>query len=77
MVDILSASNTDDLTLPASYQHSHAFFAFSRMFVQRIGIYTPLVQGFVVYMAAILAKHLSVVLELLAYMLTIIKASQQ
>ena len=35
------------------------------------------VQAFIVYMAALVSEHPSATLELLAYMLTIIKASQQ
>ena len=81
MADLLPSSSADDTTLPSTGIPAR-FSLFPgceiiRSKKRQIGSIGQWVQGFAVYTAAIVAKHPSVIQELLAYMLTIIKASQQ
>ena len=81
MTELLPTSSADDSTLPANGTPAR-FSLFPgceiiRPKKRQIHSIAQWVQGFAVYMAAIVVRHPSAVLELLAYMLTIIKASQQ
>ena len=79
MTELLPAASTDE---SAWLTNSPRFSLFPGMEMTRprrhqVSSIAQWVQCFAVYIAAVVAKHPSMVNELLAYMLTIIKASQQ